>query len=473
MEKVVDQLTSSLAHADEDTPAARRRWPWNTTTGIPSTRTRSPRTCAGPSATSSGRPSSDTSRSSATSSLPIARSDDAARAHAHPGRPRRPTTRLIERPHVAAADRGGHPRHRPRGGRPHRRRDSPPSASASSAPRTWSRSAAGCDPIPAMHFATRDEVRDDGRRCRSPGRTRRSRPGSGSCPRRRASSSRCPSTRSATRRSPTTAQPAMDGSRPGPVRDQHLGAHDPPALRGPGARVPRGRAGAPPAARDRQELTGLPGVPAPPRADGVRGGLGPVHRAAGRRDGPLLGRPRPHRRPLVRCVARVPARRRHRHARARLDAPAGHRLHARAHRPGAENNVVNEVDRYIAIPAQALAYKIGQREILRLRAEARAAAGRRAFDIRAFHDAVLGHGAVGLETLGEIVRDWSEVFAPSRRDDRRAQVGPTGTVRRPVPSGHMNLPGCARGDRLARPRPRQEVAIWPAWRTLRGRIRGN
>ena len=74
----------------------------------------------------------------------------------------------------------------------------------------------------------------------------------------------------------------------------------------------------------------------------------------------------------------------------------------------APNNVVNEIDRYIAGPAQALAYKIGQREILRLRAEAAEAQLGDAFDIRAFHDAVLGHGVVGLDTLGEIVRDWSK-----------------------------------------------------------------
>ena len=71
----------------------------------------------------------------------------------------------------------------------------------------------------------------------------------------------------------------------------------------------------------------------------------------------------------------------------------------------AENNIANEVDRYITIPGQALAYKIGQREILRLRGDAQAALGAR-FDIRAFHDAVLGQGALGLEALGENVRRW-------------------------------------------------------------------
>jgi uncharacterized protein (DUF885 family) len=71
----------------------------------------------------------------------------------------------------------------------------------------------------------------------------------------------------------------------------------------------------------------------------------------------------------------------------------------------AENNIANEVDRYLAMPAQALAYKLGQREILRLRDMARAALGER-FDIRGFHDAVLGQGAVGLGTLGKAVDAW-------------------------------------------------------------------
>jgi len=64
----------------------------------------------------------------------------------------------------------------------------------------------------------------------------------------------------------------------------------------------------------------------------------------------------------------------------------------------AENNIVNEVDRYIAWPGQALGYKVGQLEIRRLRADAEKRLGSR-FDLRAFHDVVLGNGAVSLETL--------------------------------------------------------------------------
>jgi uncharacterized protein (DUF885 family) len=68
----------------------------------------------------------------------------------------------------------------------------------------------------------------------------------------------------------------------------------------------------------------------------------------------------------------------------------------------AENNIVNEVDRYITWPGQALAYKMGQMEILRLRDEAKQRLGSR-FDIKAFHDAVLENGAVSLPVLRQQV----------------------------------------------------------------------
>ena len=71
----------------------------------------------------------------------------------------------------------------------------------------------------------------------------------------------------------------------------------------------------------------------------------------------------------------------------------------------AENNIVNEVDRYLAMPGQALAYKLGQREFLALRAGAQAALGDR-FDIRMFHDVVLGQGALALSTLRRVVEAW-------------------------------------------------------------------
>ena len=65
----------------------------------------------------------------------------------------------------------------------------------------------------------------------------------------------------------------------------------------------------------------------------------------------------------------------------------------------------SEADRYISWPAQALAYKIGQLTILRLREKARADLGPK-FDIRAFHDELLGAGALPLDLLEERIDAW-------------------------------------------------------------------
>jgi len=81
--------------------------------------------------------------------------------------------------------------------------------------------------------------------------------------------------------------------------------------------------------------------------------------------------------------------------------------------PKTEQDVVNEIDRYIAWPGQALAYKIGQLRISALREEARRELGP-GFDLRDFNDAVLATGSVPLETLEAHIRDW---IAARKRPD--------------------------------------------------------
>jgi uncharacterized protein (DUF885 family) len=70
------------------------------------------------------------------------------------------------------------------------------------------------------------------------------------------------------------------------------------------------------------------------------------------------------------------------------------------------SGVAEEVDRYIGVPGQALAYMIGRLEIMRMRREAEEAMGGR-FDIKGFHDTVLCSGLVPLGTLDRMVKEWA------------------------------------------------------------------
>ena len=71
-----------------------------------------------------------------------------------------------------------------------------------------------------------------------------------------------------------------------------------------------------------------------------------------------------------------------------------------------------EADRYIAWPGQALAYKMGQLTIRKLREEAKGQLGPK-FDIKAFHDEVLNGGAMPLELLQQRVERWIKAQPPA------------------------------------------------------------
>lgn len=77
----------------------------------------------------------------------------------------------------------------------------------------------------------------------------------------------------------------------------------------------------------------------------------------------------------------------------------------KANAPKTEQDIVNEIDRYIGTPGQALAYKIGQLKISELRARSQTKLGAR-FDLRAFNDEVLGTGSIPLDALEKHIDAW-------------------------------------------------------------------
>ena len=270
---------------------------------------------------------------------------------------------------------------------------------ASSARGRWPDGLRACATTPpcVRHRATRSWRRPRPR-WRAP--TRPCRPGSAGSRAPRARSCGCRAHEEGTRPSPTTASPPRDGSRPGPVLDQHVGARDAAALRGGGPRLPRVRPRPPPPDRDRAGADGPARVPAPPRPDRLRRGLGPVHRAPGRRDGPLLGRPRPPRHALLRRLARLAPRRRHRAStpsagpRDRADRGSCSTTRPSARTTSRTRSTATSSGRARRSPTSSASWSCSASATRPVRGSAPA------FDIRAFHDAVLGHGALPLPTLG-------------------------------------------------------------------------
>ena len=78
-----------------------------------------------------------------------------------------------------------------------------------------------------------------------------------------------------------------------------------------------------------------------------------------------------------------------------------------------DTEVTTEIERYMALPGQACAYKVGELKILELRARAQAAFGDK-FSIKDFHAVILENGALPLTVLDKVVDEWITRAAPKR-----------------------------------------------------------
>ena len=183
-----------------------------------------------------------------------------------------------------------------------------------------------------------------------------------------------------------------------------------------------------------QELPHLPQFRRHLGTDRVLRGLGPVHRAPERRDGPLQRRPRPDRRPVVRRLAGRAARRRHRHPRDGLVSRPGDRVHARAHGPRAEQH--RQRGRSLHRAARPGA---------RLQA-------RPARDPQAPRRGPGAVSATGSTSAASTTRSWAAARSPCRRCAAWSRPGPRGGSPRADGRHRGRRSGRAARDRRAVPR---------------------